>query len=395
MGPSIDDYGPIRTEDERAVTADLVAWCFNIPKADAETFMSSSGVEHFRVLRQAGKVVACLLLVPMGQFFGGRRVATNGVVAVAVAPERRGTGAATALMNAAMGELLEGGCALSTLYATSRSLYRKSGFEPAGGRFVATVPIHAVGSRDRDLELRPMTEGDREEVESVYRAQASKSSGNLDRGPYMWRRVFTPRGKVVKGFVVTRGGSIEGYAAYYEHARAAGDLGFTLVFTDLVALTPEAGKRLLTFVADHGTLVAEARWATGPSDPLLQMLREPGYKLELEHHWMLRVVDVQAALAARGYLEGIETELHLEVRDDLLPNNDGRFVLSVAGGRGEVRRGGRGRLQLDVRGLAPLFSGMLLPNALEAAGLLEATEAELAKATTVFAAPFPWMPDMF
>jgi len=32
-----------------------------------------------------------------------------------------------------------------------------------------------------------------------------------------------------------------------------------------------------------------------------------------------------------------ETELHLEVKDDLLPENNGKSVLSVANGQGEVK----------------------------------------------------------
>jgi len=41
---------------------------------------------------------------------------------------------------------------------------------------------------------------------------------------------------------------------------------------------------------------------------------------------MLRVIDVSKALEKRVYPLGIETELHLEVKDDLLPENNGKSV---------------------------------------------------------------------
>jgi predicted acetyltransferase len=300
------------------------------------------------------------------------------------------------MLNAMLAELHDDGIALSTLYPATRSLYRKSGWEPAGGHFKAKAPVASMRLRERDLELRPMTDADREEIISVYRQQAARTSGNLDRGDFQWGRVHRPRGAAdVRGFVTGRRGSIEGYVILHEKRVDRGFLDYDLMVTDLVALTPEAGRRLITFFGDHATLGGNVIWGTGPNDPIVQLLPERGYELHLADHWMLRVVDVQAALAERGYPEHLEIELHLEVRDDILAANDGRFILRVAGGRAEVKRGGRGRIQMHVRGLAALYSGHLTPHALESAGLLQATEPELAKAAAVFAGPFPWMPDYF
>ncbi len=110
---------------------------------------------------------------------------------------------------------------------------------------------------------------------------------------------------------------------------------------------------------------------------------------------MLRVIDVSTALEKRGYPLGMETELHLEVRDNLLPENNGKFVLAVASGRGEVTRGGKGELQLDVRGLAPLYTGLFTPLQLQLTGQMEATQIAKLSATQIFAGSQPWMPDFF
>ena len=73
-----------------------------------------------------------------------------------------------------------------------------------------------------------------------------------------------------------------------------------------------------------------------------------------------------------------------------------RSVLSsIRSSRGAVRRGGRGRLALDVRGLAPLYSGHLPAETLARAGALTGPAADQAAATATFAGAAPSMTDMF
>src|SRR5262249_56665945 len=102
-------------------------------------------------------------------------------------------------------------------------------------------------------------------------------------------------------------------------------------------------------------------WHTGPADPVLALLPEQQYRLRLRHHWMLRILNLPAALIARGYARGLTAELHLEVRDECLPANNGRFVLQVREGPALVEPGGSGRMRLDIRGLATIYSGLFSP----------------------------------
>jgi predicted acetyltransferase len=88
--------------------------------------------------------------------------------------------------------------------------------------------------------------------------------------------------------------------------------------------------------------------------------------------WLLRVVDVAKALEKRGYPSGVQAELHLEVQDDLIAENNGRFILSVSHGQGEVTRGGTGELKLHIRELAPLYTSLFTPYQLQLTGRLEA-----------------------
>lgn len=388
------EYGALRGDDEEIrKVAEILSWAFANSVSDTDLWMRRAGLENIRVLRRDSAPAACLLFVPMGQFFGGSRVPMVGIAGVATAPEARGTGTATALMRAAVKELHESGAPLSTLYPATRTLYRRAGYEPAGGRFELKIPLTRIGLEERGLPVRLISDSDREAVVELYRESAAGRQGHLDRGEYVWNRVLNPRGESARGYAVERDGRIDGYV--YLHEKLLQPSHYDVRVTDFAARSAESARRLLTFLADHATTGAGAYWNCGPADPLTQLLPEVGYELFLRNHWMVRVLDVAKALVARGYAEGMETELHLDVRDDLIPANSDNFVLQIAGGEGKVQRGGQGRLRLDVRGLAPLYTGHLSPAALVQSGLLEGEAADLRRAAAVFAGPAPWMPDMF
>ena len=143
-------------------------------------------------------------------------------------------------------------------------------------------------------------------------------------------------------------------------------------------------------------MVPEVSLHAGPSDPLLLLLPEQSWKVERRWEWMLRICDVGAAIEARGFPAGFTLQLQLEVMDDVIPENAGRWRLAIGGGgHAEATRGGRGRVRIDARGLASLYSGRSSAHELARAGLLSGPDADLDALSAAFAGPAPWMPDMF
>ena len=136
-------------------------------------------------------------------------------------------------------------------------------------------------------------------------------------------------------------------------------------------------------------------WTGSQSDPLLLLLPEQTYQVKLLFHWMMRVLDVPAALEARGYPQGVSGTLHFEVQDALFAENRGCFILEVSGGTGHIRRGGNALMRLDIRAFAALYTGFLSPEALRSVGALVADDATVRLATTFFCGPSPALPDMF
>lgn len=378
--------GPVE-EGDRGALGKLMAQALHFPADAAETYTSRVGVSNLRVVRTDGEMVGGLALIPMGQWWGGRRVAMTGIAAVGVAPEQRGRGAAHALMTGVLRELQERGVPLSTLFASNLPLYRKSGYERAGTGYIYRVEGSRVGVSAREPEMERLDGDERDVLEPIYTEWARRTNGNVDRTPFMWNRLI--EGKESRSTVYTVGR--EGYVAYSQGLQHE-----PVRVWDYAALTSAAARRILAFFTDHRIMASEIRWVGGPADPLIAALPDVRHDRVFKvHEWMMRVVDIESAFGDRGYAEAASGELQMEVADDILPENGGRWRLRVEGGRGELTRGGEGRMKLDARGLAMLYGGLLRPRELRDQGMLESPDADLATAELVFAGPSPWMTDSF
>ena len=388
------EYGRLQSDDDATRLARALASAFNSTVDEVHRWWDYAGREHLRVVRGDGQTVGGLLMVPMGQVFGGRAVGMTGIAGVAVSPESRGRGAARFMMAEGLREMHASGRSLSTLYASNAPLYRSVGYEQAGSQFRARVRLRDLPRERAPGRVRPMTEADEVTVRELHRSRGPLAPGSLERGSYIWHRIKNPRfGKLSRGFLIEGERGAEGYAYLITDP---GDPSFEVLgLGDWCATTPEALRTLVSFLADHATMWTSVTWTTGPRDALLASVPDFGYELQLVEYWMLRVVDVPRALEARGYPPGLEAEIQLEVEDEVVAANRGRFVLSVSGGRGTVRAGGKGAIALGVAPLASLYSGHLTAEDLALLGQAAGGAAELANATAVFASAPPATPDFF
>ncbi|MEO7908169.1 MAG: GNAT family N-acetyltransferase [Roseiflexaceae bacterium] len=383
------EYGPVHA-DELDQLNNLLEQALTFPIGTMAPWTAAIGHEHMRAVRRDGRAVAGMSIIPIGHYFGGQCVRAGGITAVGVAPEQRGSGVGRWMLQQSLEELHRQGVPLATLYPATTAFYRRTGFERAAQRLLYDVPLAGIGVRDYSLEAVPAGPDDYATIKQLYAQQARRTSAFMDRPEFYWNSILEPKDKRVYTFIVQRDGVPEGYVSF-SHA----SWGETLKVNDIVSLTPAAGRRLLTLLADHRSMTETMRLPGAPNDPLLFLMPEQKQKVGSSLDLMLRIVDLVGALSARGYPAGVSAELQLDLRDEVLPWNNGRFVLTVADRRARVRSGGSGQFSLHVRDLATLYSGYMTPHELLAAGSLEGSEADLAIAAQIFAGPRPWTPDMF
>ena len=317
-----------------------------------------------------GHLVGSALFFVMRQYWYGRAVPMAGVAGVAIAPEYRGRGVGRAIMTSLTGLMAERGYPLSVLYPATLVFYRSLGWEIAGQRYEITMPgrdLFAPGQPGTRLR-RAGPDDAAEVLEVVSRTHVQAR----DCGPVTYeeseiRRFLTAPGRYAD---TTRYAYLadDGFIAYrWQHRNDE-------VFVEKAVAASAGTTRALWAVAGSHTSVAETvRAQVAPQDPFWWLQREQTATIAEREGWMLRLLDAPAAIAARGF-PAVDVEVPIEVTDDLLPANSGRWQLTVRAGTGALRPARSPTepagppLALGARGLAALYGGTPLAT-LRRAGL--------------------------
>jgi predicted acetyltransferase len=360
---------------------------------DGEDYINQVGAENFRIIHQGQQMIGGLAIITMGQWWGGVSVPMSGIAAVAIAPEYRGDGAALMMMHYALKELHEKAVPISVLFPATQRLYRKAGYEQAGIACIWEVPCDKIQVREQPLPLELVDNNNLEAFYDLYKQQAKVTNGYLDRNQFIWQRLIQSSEKlIISAYLIGGAKQPQGYIILSQDVKEGSSF---LRVRDWVVINSNAAKSFWSFIANHRSQIEKVGWKGSAIDSLTLLLPEQPAKVKNIDRWMLRVIDAVKALEMRGYAEEVQAELHLEIHDDLLAANNGKFILSVTNGRGEVTKGGMGELKLDIKGLAPLYTGLFTPHQLQIAGQLEATETALLAATQIFAGTSPWIQDFF
>lgn len=385
------NYGTVEDETEIRRWHEILGQCFLMPADARAAYRGRVGSQNYRAVRSQGKLAGGLARLDMGQWFGGRCVSMTGVQAVGIAPEYRGAGAAQFLMRSLLHELYDDDIALSSLYAAAPPLYRSLGYEATASRVVWEIPTADLAVGKPTLPVTPTTpDATNTVLAPLYRQFAQCHSGHLDRHSAVWGSLW----QGLKSFAPTPyvyeiGDPPEGYLVFSQSGSDA-----TLHLQDFIVLTPAALQSAWGFLHAHRSQLQRLRWYGGVIDGRSQCLPHNQGTPQSSLTLFSRIVRVENALTQRGY-PPISATLHLEVRDDLLPQNGDRFVLTVEEGEPTVSRGGRGDLKVNVRHLSTLYSGYLSASVLQRWGNLSGEATAIATADRLFASDPPWLPDFF
>ncbi|MGO9294325.1 MAG: enhanced intracellular survival protein Eis, partial [Streptosporangiaceae bacterium] len=303
----------------------------------------------------------------MRQWWHGRPVPMAGVAGVKVAPEYRSRGVGRVLMAEMLAEIGRRGYPISVLYPATASVYRSLGWEMAGARYDAVVPIRSLAAlispdasvpgaaREPRAAGQPAGAGRPPAVGEAVGAAAAAGGLAAAGGP-----AAGAGGPAVRGDVLSRNGTA---SAVLRRARpqdadevvavlaavhsAASDSGpiirDTSVFADwlgderhyaylaadgfiayrwahghqeilvnrAVAGSASTARAIWSVVASHASMAGRVRGHLAPSDPLSWLVREPDVDIAHRERWMLRLVDAPAAIAARGFPAAVTARVAL------------------------------------------------------------------------------------
>jgi predicted acetyltransferase len=317
-----------------------------------------------RVLSLPGAgIVSCLTVVPTTLRIGGVPMPAAGIAGVATRPAFQRRGYAATLLAATVPALCtELGFPTALLHPVSAPFYQKLGWEYAS-RSVRwlTVPASFPACPEAAC-VRPASEGDWPAIEALHDRQTRGGTGSFQRDARRWRLIRMPvPGR--EAFVYERGGEISGYGIWERHD--------VLHLLELAASTDDARRGLRGFLARQPDALLE--WSASPA--LLDRFGLSGAGLTPEPGVMLRLVDLEAALSLlhpahyAPALATLGTTLTIQADDPLYARNTQPLRLTAEGISRSSRTDGPW-LHADIRVLARLYAGDLLPSDAAAQNLL-------------------------
>jgi predicted acetyltransferase len=359
-------------------------------------FAAAAPHAPLRLAHVEGEVVGGYVLLPAGQFFGGRSVPAQGVTAVAVHPAWRRRGVAGALMRDCVALAREQGAALAPLHAGTVRLYRRWGWEVCSQTIRQIVRIQALTGLWGSGRVR--ANPDRAAVEAMRRDHLAQWDGPLDRADWFlsveWDQGDPETLRFEYGWY--EADRLTGYVRYESERQASGWI--RLRVQEFIYTTLDALRGLLGFLGSQESMSSDVVFvhsALGDVSPLLWLLPEPHRDIEVEGFicWMQRIVNIDLAMTARGWPARAAGRVELEVTDPVTGVE--RVVLEVEGGAARVTPGGGGAIRCGVGALSAWYSSALRAKDAVRLGLLEGEPSAINMMDGLIAGGLPWMPDFF
>ncbi|MEU8340779.1 GNAT family N-acetyltransferase [Spirillospora sp. NPDC048832] len=381
----------------------------DLPESDVDRMVDLAGmVFHVRVdperdrwkpLRaeragayDGGELVGQVATLPMRLAVPGALLDCSAVSLVGVLPTHRRRGILSSLMDRTLADAVAARRPVSALWASEGAIYGRYGFGLATraiGLEVDTSRPLALRTPPDERPLRLIDPGSAPEVlDPIHRRGLEARPGGLVRDPEWWARAILPpvdgdaAGHTGPRVVVHPGG----YAVY----RAAGN--GTIRVVDLVADTPRIEAALWRFLASID-LTSRVHAPSRPVDDLLPYMAADPDQVSVKEDYgalWLRLIDVPAALRARSW--AAEDAFVLEVEDDRLPANAGRWRLTTGPAPSCEPTADPPDLAMTAADLASVYLGGASPRTLARVGAItertEGAAARLAAALTVPLAPY-------
>jgi predicted acetyltransferase len=374
---------------------------------DAERFSRTLPLERLHAALDGGAIVGGAGAFPFDLTVPGGPVPCAGVTVVGVLPSHRRRGLLRRMMEAQLRDVRERGEPIAALWASEETIYGRFGY----GLASLTLNVRterAAGGLRADL---PGREGSLRHVEHdearrlfprLYDRLRRRSVGFLSRSAAWWEeRQLGDRPEQRRGggplnrVLLELDGRPAGYALYRMHSEGSGgDWVKTLRVIEALGVDERATREIWRFLLSVDWVDHVEAWMLPVDHPLLLLVARVNLlRARIWDGLFVRLVDVGAALSARGYAGDGRVTFEV-VSDPLFAENAGTWTVSGGMARRSARRPD---VRLDVQGLAAAYLGGPSFAELARAGMVEeASRGGLARADALFRTDaWPWCPENF
>jgi predicted acetyltransferase len=333
----------------------------------------------------------------------GDEVRAAGVTTVGVLPSHRRRGILTQMMREQLDDVRRREEPIAILWASEASIYGRFGYG------LATTAAKIEIDRDRAVfreraepvgATRLVTREQAEEIlPDVYDRVRVTTPGMFARSRTWWQASTLADPEHSRHgagplfcAVLELDGEADAYALY--RLKSNWDEGVpksTLRIREVMATSPVTLREIWRFLLGVDLVGRVETWGVPRDYPLFLMMTEPRrLRMTLGDALWLRLVDLEAALAARSYApaDGVV----IDVRDSFCPWNEGAWSLPEAD-----RTNADPDLQLDTADLGSVYLGGFSFAELARAGRVEELrEGAIERADALFRTNItPWCPEVF
>ncbi|ASK64680.1 GNAT family N-acetyltransferase [Brachybacterium avium] len=251
---------------------------------------------------------------------GGGVAGCGGVAGLAVHPAYRGEGLFGTLLTAVIARCGVEGMALSMLYPSNPSIYRRYGYQVVARGQSLIVPlvdlqrIPAVPGR----RLVPVTAESMPRLRRLHHQLTAGDNLMLRREPPLFPEAM-PAHPWSALLLEDESGTAHGYMSW---TRRPGDAdGVGLEVHELLGRSRSDRQALLRSLGSWSTVSEQVRLRLRTEDPVLDVLPGGGARPDPSPQplVMMRVIDTEATLRARRAPAGLDGTLRLVVEDDTVP----------------------------------------------------------------------------
>ena len=339
---SPEEFSAFHAVDEEAF--------FGRPPSESQWAAAMRRVEFDRTLAafDGGTPVGITAIFSLRMCLPGTVAPVAGVTYVAVMPTHRRRGILTSIMRRQLNDIRERGEAVAALFASETEIYGRYGYGPASwfaafsfGRGEGRLSRRAVAAAGDGLRLRLTDpEAARAELAKVYDTVLPTRPGMYARDDSWWDRVLgtgevrRDTDDLMRCVIAEDDSGPRGYALYtakmsWEEQTFLANGSMWL--NELAADGPAATAAIWADLLSRDLVTTITITQRPPDDPLLHLLADPRRaRRKISDALWVRLIDVPRALAQRRY--SCPADLVIEVTDDLLPQNAGRWRLATSGG---------------------------------------------------------------
>jgi len=312
---------------------------------------------------------------------GSVTVPCAGVTVVGTLPTHRRRGLLTRMMRAQLDDIREREEPIAALFASEETIYGRYGYGLASLRYEMRLPrtlaALRAGTPPRSGHVRLLEHDEAlKSFPGLFDRVRKTTPGFYSRSRDWWevRRLRDdpkhrpPGGGPLNRALLEIDGRAAGYALYRITQREEdGRWKGRLRIMEALGVDLPATREIWRFLFEIDWMDEILTWLLPVDHPLIHLVARPGsLNLRTETGLWVRLVDVGAALSARGYAR--DSRVTFEVADTFCPWNAGTWTLAD----GVARRSTRAAdLRLDVTALGATYLGGFSFVQLARAGLVE------------------------